>query len=242
MTAIAARRGWLPLAVSLAGVLLFSAAPATAQVGAAVSLFSDDRFRGYSLSDGRPVGIIDLSYDAPDGLYGAISSSGVATRHEGLEPLGLVLNAGYAKALKSGLTLDLGAIHSNFSHYSARASRRSYTEVYAGLSGKLLSGRIYVSPDYLRPGEPSTYGELETSVPLGARWRLTGHAGMLVPLRERSEYRSYSPQFDWRLGIVRELGRLSLQAAWTGTGSRRERDPYRGRGGNALIVGLSWVP
>lgn len=242
MTAIAARRGCLPPAVSLAAVLLVSASPAAAQAGAAISLFSDDRFRGYSLSAGRPVGIIDLSYDAPDGFYGAISGSAVATRHEGLQPLGLVLNAGYAKAFKSGMTLDLGVIRSNYSHYSTRANRRSYTEIYAGLSGKLLAGRVYLSPDYLRSGEPSAYGELEGNLPLGDKFRLTGHAGVLVPLRERSEYQGYRPEFDWRLGIARQLGRVSLQAAWTGTGNSRERDPYRSHGGNALVVGLSWVP
>ena len=237
MTAIAARRAWLP-AASLA--LLVSAAPVAAQPGVAISLFSDDRFRGYSLSDGRPVGFVDLSYDAPNGFYAAVSGSVVVTRHDGLQPLGLLLNAGYAKALKAGLTLDLGAIHSAYAHYSSRGPYKSYTEVYAGLSGQRLSGRIYLSPDYLKPGVASAYGELEANFPLAPKWRLTAHGGVLIPLRSRNDYDSYQPEFDWRLGVTREFGHVSLQAAWTGHGS--EREPYRDRAGNAFVVGLSWVP
>src|SRR5436190_194451 len=72
------------ISVAPAAAFLLTASPATAQAGVAVSIFSDDRFRGYSLSDGRPVGILDLSYDAANGLYGALSGSVVATRHDGL--------------------------------------------------------------------------------------------------------------------------------------------------------------
>ena len=239
MTAPAARRAWLPPAASLAALIAF-ASPAAAQVGAAVSLFSDDRFRGVSLSDGHPAGIIDLSYDAADGLYGSVSGSAVWTRHDGLQPLGLQLNAGYATRLSSSLTLDLGAIHSNYSHYSSRAGR-SYTEVYAGLSGKLLSGRIYLSPDYLKARRASAYGEIEANFPLAPKWRLTAHAGMLVPLRRISDYETYQPRLDWRLGISREIGHFSIQTAWTGAQRRRDSEPYRNRGGNTLVVGLSWV-
>ncbi len=34
-----------------------------------LSLQSDYQVRGYSVSRGRPVGILDLSYDSPSGLY-----------------------------------------------------------------------------------------------------------------------------------------------------------------------------
>src|SRR4051794_25476402 len=115
--------------------ILFAAAlsftsPAAAQVGTSVSVFSDNRFRGYSLSGGRPVGILDLSYDAPNGFYAALSGSVVATRHDGLRPLGIQLNGGYAKRLSSGLTVDAGVTHSNYFAYSSKGTRKSYTEGY----------------------------------------------------------------------------------------------------------------
>jgi uncharacterized protein (TIGR02001 family) len=213
--------------------------PAAAQVGAAISAFSDYRFRGYSLSDGRPVGIIDLSYDAPDGLYAALSGVGVATRNDGLEPLGLQLNAGYAMRLESGLTLDLGAVHSNYSRYSSRA-HKSYTEVYAGVSGKLISSRVYISPDYLNSGAWTLYGEVDGSVPAGSKLHFTGHVGTLIPLHGGDRY-DYHAEFDWRLGVARDIGRLSLHADLSGV--QRGRDLYEERyhGRTAFVIGLTYA-
>jgi uncharacterized protein (TIGR02001 family) len=228
VTALAIPLGELRRA-SRRGTLLVGAAivahisPAAAQTGAAATIVSDNRFRGYSLSNGRPAAILDLSYDHPSGLYGTVSASLVATRHDGLEPLGLLLNAGYAKRLDTALTIDAGVTHSSYSKYSNRAAERSYTEIYAGLSGKFLTGRIYVSPDYLEHG--SLYGELNGSLPLASKLRLSGHAGLLVPFRQSSYDESYGRDVDWRIGIARQSGPLLLQAAWTSV--RPGHDPYR---------------
>ena len=118
-----------------------------AEVGAAVSVFSDSRLRGYSLSGGHPVGIVDVSYDDASGLYAAASASAFASSNDGIKPLGLQLNGGYAKRL-SGVTLDFGAIYSTYSNYSSRGSSSSYTEIYAGAGYKFLSSRIAFSPHY----------------------------------------------------------------------------------------------
>jgi uncharacterized protein (TIGR02001 family) len=219
------------------------ASPATAQVGAAISVFSDDRFRGYSLSDGRPAGILDLSYDAPSGFYGALSGSVVLSRNDSLQPLGLQLNGGYAKRLRSGLTLDLGIVHSNYSSFSSRGPGRSYTELYAGLGGKRVSSRIYVSPDYLRRGGWTLYSEVDANLPVARKLRISGHAGMLVQLNGRSNGEAYRPEFDWRLGLARDFGRLTVNVAWTGAGP--DRDLYQRRsssyGRNALIAGVTFA-
>ena len=76
--------------------------PAVAEVGATVSVFSEARFRAYSLSAGRPVASLDLSYDDPGGLYGGLSATAVMGGEDSFRPLGLVLNGGYAKRLSSG--------------------------------------------------------------------------------------------------------------------------------------------
>jgi uncharacterized protein (TIGR02001 family) len=209
-----------------------------AQTSAAVSVFSDNRFRGYSLSDGRPVGILDLSYDDPGGFYGALSGSIVASRGDGLRPLGLVLNAGYAKRLPSGLTIDGGITHSEYSTYSDRAADRSYTEVYAGISGRLLTGRIYISPDYLKHG--SVYGEINANVPIATKLRLSGHVGILVPL-QRTAYENYRPDLDWRVGLVRQFGPVSVQAAWTAVRPGHDLYQYRYHHRDALVLGLTYA-
>lgn len=210
--------------------------PAAAQLSAAVSFFSDDRFRGYSISDARPVGILDLSYDAPDGFYAAASGSVVASRGDGLQPLEAILNAGYAKRLRSGLTIDGGITHSEFTRYSDRGAERSYSEVYMGLSSQFLTARIYASPDYQMHG--SLYGELDGNIPVG-ELRLTGHIGLLVPFSGRGYGESYGRDVDWRLGIARQFGPVSIQAAWTGVrpGHDVYRDRYHSR--SALIFGLT---
>jgi uncharacterized protein (TIGR02001 family) len=212
---------------------------ATAQMSAAATIVSDDRFRGYSLSDSRPAAILDLSYDDPSGVYGTLSGSLVASRYQGVQPLGVLLNAGYAKRLKTGLTVDAGVTHSRYSKYSNRAGDTSYTEVYAGLSGKLLTGRIYISPDYLERG--SVYGEINSSVPLGRNLSLSGHAGLLIPLSQSAYDEGYGKDFDWRFGIRRQLGAVSLQAAWTAV--RPAHDLYRCRyhHRDALVLSLTYA-
>jgi uncharacterized protein (TIGR02001 family) len=204
-------------------------------------VFSDAQFRAYSLSGGRPAGFLDFSWDDPSGAYAAASASAVATSGDGLQPLGLQLNAGYAQRLSSGTTLDAGIVHSRYSRYSSRGSGKSYTEVYCGIAHGLFSSRVYFSPHYFNSGTSTLYGELEGGVAPAAKLRLTAHAGLLVPLRSNAGGDDYRPQYDWRLGIARELGRLSLQAAWTGGG--RGRDYYRGREHrrNRLLLGLSFI-
>jgi uncharacterized protein (TIGR02001 family) len=214
--------------------------PAAAQVGTSISIFSDNRFRGYSLSNGRPVGILDLSYDAPNGFYAALSGSVVATRHDGLQPLGLQLNGGYAKRLSSGLTIDVGVVQSNYSRYSSRNAGKSYTEVYAGLAGKILSSRISLSPDYLKPDTWTLYGEVDANVPAGKKLRVAGHVGILAPLDRRGYYgESLRPELDWRLSLARDLGPVTLSVAWTGISRNRDLYQERSYGRRAVIFGIT---
>lgn len=231
-----ATRAISPLAACALSLACLGGSPAKAQANAAVSLFNDLRLRGYSISDGRPVGILDLSYDAPNGLYGALSGSIVATRGEGLKPLGLIVNGGYATRVSPRMSLDVGVTHSAYSKYSDRAAALTYTEFYAGVSGKLISARLNISPDYVKGG--SAYGEVNGNWPLGRSLSLTAHAGLVVPFHKA--YHRYSDDLDWRLGIARLVGPVSIQAAWSavrpGKGSYRDRGHKR----DALIVGLTY--
>lgn len=224
-------------AAFLAGACLCTATPATAEVGATVSVFSDGRFRGYSISDGHPVALIDLSYDAPGGVYVAASGS-AATSSDGVRPLGLQLNGGYAKRLSSGTTVDLGMVHSEYSRYSSAAPGNSYTEVYAGLTRKYLTGRIYLSPHYFETGTWTVYSELNADVSIAPKLSLNGHTGVLIPVRNRDD-REIHPQYDWRLTLNRQFGRVSLHAAWTGSDPIHRYDGSRSRSGSSLVFGLS---
>lgn len=219
---------------------LGAASPVAADVGAAVSVFSDSRFRGYSLSGGHPVGVVDLSYDDPSGLYASGSASVVASSGDGIKPLELQFGGGYARRV-SAVTLDFGAVHSEYSRYGRWVTARSYTEIYAGATYRFLSARVGFSPHYFEPGARALYGELDADVSPMRKVRVTAHSGLLVPLSYREGGGIKATQYDWRIGVSRDIGRASVQLI--GSGGGPGRDYYRGRGHsrNALIVGVSWA-
>jgi len=214
-----------------------------AEVGLSASLFSDDRFRGYSLSGERPVAMFDFAYDDPSGFY-ADSGAMVVFRQGGdLAPLGLQLNGGYARRLSSRMTIDFGVTHSTYSHYSSGGLPKSYTEIYAGITRGVLSSRVFLSPHYFREGRRTAYGEINGNFSPIPKWSLNTHFGMLVPLKNPSAT-TYHTSVDWSVGVSRDLGRLSLHAAWVG--HARAPEPFSSRPLNAsrpsrkaLIFGLN---
>ncbi|MFL6725702.1 MAG: TorF family putative porin [Sphingomicrobium sp.] len=234
-----ARRFAAAAGLSAAAFFGTSATPAKAQVGAVLSVFSDDRFRGISLSDGRPVGILDLSYDSPSGLYAAISGSVVATRHEGARALGLSVNAGYAARVRTGLTADFGVSYSRYSHYSDVAGSRAYTEFYAGLTGRYLGGRLAVSPNYLGVARWTLRGEIDGHVDVTPRLFLDGDVGVLIPAGRNGYSGNSRPQFDARIGLARRIGALTFHAAVTTRGNGRDIYASRAHGRTAFVVGVS---
>lgn len=215
------------LAVFIAAAALVSAtSPASAQVvGAAATIVTDDRFRGYSVSDGRPAAILDISYDAPSGIYAALSASATATRDYGPRLLAAEINAGYVRPLSSGLDLDIGATGSSYSRYSGMLDARSYIEAYAGIEGKRISSRLSYSPRYLGGWDETLYAEVNANFGSFAGFRLNAHAGLLHMLGRHREG-AYRSRYDWRLGVTRTVGRFTMEAAWSGRGSGG--DPYGG--------------
>ena len=208
-------------------------------MGAVLSVFSDARFRGVSVSDGDPVGTLDLSYDDPSGAYAAASGTLVASSH-GIEPLSLQLNAGFASQLGAGLSADVGIVQSEYSRYSTTIHGSSYTEVYAGLTRKSLTARVHLSPHYFEAGTWTLYGELNHGIALSRKLSLNSHAGVLVPLHSTNPGETRS-QVDWRVGLDRQVGRLALHAAFTGARGVRHYEEQRAHSGAALVFGASLV-
>ena len=231
-------RGWRTsfscLAIGLA--CLPSAAPA--EIGLAASVVSDARFRGYSLSEGRPVGTFDFAYDDASGLYAGLGASSVLRRGANPAPFALQGDAGYAKRLASGTTVDVGITHTTYSHYSSGARGTSLTEIYAGVGRGAVSSRLSMSPHYFEPGRWTAYGELNASVSPARNWSVDGHAGMLVTLRAPST-ETYRPDFDWSVGVSRALGRVSLQASWSDGAPGHDFYNNRRHSRSALVLGAS---
>jgi uncharacterized protein (TIGR02001 family) len=218
---------------------MLAAAPAAAQVGAIASVWSQEQLRGYSLSAGHPVARLDLSYDDASGFYGALSASAVYSSEYGLKPLDLQENIGFARQLGGGPTIDVGIHNSTYSHYSSEERPSGYTELYAGLVGKVVSTRIYVSPNYFHSNTWRGYGEVETGFRPLRKLLLSAHAGVSVPLNHTQWW--YRTQYDWRVGAAHEVGRVTLHLDLNGGGP--DQDFYEGRAHRrtALVAGAAFV-
>jgi len=199
----------LRLRVALAAIGPVLAASAWPQVGGSVSVQSDYRFRGVSLSDGKPDLRLSLAYDAPNGVYAGASATGVefdrAPRQ--LELLGY---AGYTWRAGAGLHWELGV---TAAHFTGR-TRYDYQEIFAGLLAERWSARVYYSPDYFASGVPTMYTELNGGVPLHASLRAFGHVGALNRLRGSAQ----RTRVDARAGLALARDALELQLAWHGIG------------------------
>ena len=100
------------LRIVVACGLLLVATAARAQASASVALVSDDRYRGVSLSDGRPVLQFGAGYDADDGGYAGGFLSGA--RLDGRDAARWQLYAGRARRFGDGASWDVGAQYTGF--------------------------------------------------------------------------------------------------------------------------------
>lgn len=202
---------------------------------------SDYRSRGYSVSAGRPVATLDLSYDEPAGVY-ANGSVVLAPPREGDATLVALVGAfGYARNIAPRLSLDAGVMRSEYFRGADGHQATGYTEVYAGLVGRRLSAHVFYSPDYFRPGVSTVYLEADGVLEPTERVRLTAHVGVLNYLSWPPGRGGLTTQYDWRLGASRQVGPVALSAAVSGGGPAE--DYYRGRSHSrtALVVGATWA-
>jgi len=211
--------------------------PAAAQVGASISIYSEERARGEATSGGRPVAALDLSYDARDGFYMGGSASVVATTRSGLQLLDTTIFAGFAHRLEAGPTIEAGVSDTRYSEYGGFRRAAGYSEAYVGVLTQHFSARLHYSPGYYRKDVSTAYGELDGVLDPTARWRFSGHFGALVRLSGAD--RAAMVNYDWRVNVQRSLGWFDLHVALTGGGPGP--DPYRPGISRrpALIVGLS---
>jgi uncharacterized protein (TIGR02001 family) len=218
-----ARSARLPLILAA----LAFAGRAAAQVQGAVAVASDDRFRGRSVSQGWPVATLDLSYDAPNGVYAGVAATGVATEHDGARFLAAQQYIGYAKRLPAGPTVDFGVTHANYTEYYNGFRPAQYSELYAGVILRRFTARLYYSPNYFDRSQQTLYGELNTAVRPARGLRLSAHAGVLTVLDGPHPPGYAATQFDWRLGLATEIKSFEIEVAGSGAGP--DRDYYSGK-------------
>jgi uncharacterized protein (TIGR02001 family) len=181
-------------------------AGAQARLDAALvaTLASEHVVRGMSLSQARAAPQLRLDLDAGAWYAGALLSR---ARYAYTDAQGQVLAyAGYASRLPSGLSWEAGALRARL----VGSSAYGYHELYAGLAGERLGGRVYYSPSYY--GDARTiYAELNGNAPLRDGLALVAHFGLLHPLGSAED--EARRRIDLRLGLSFERGNWNVQLA-----------------------------
>lgn len=203
----------------------------------ALTVQSDYEVRAYSVSQGRPVGILDLSYDDPSGFYLSDSTFGALPDHDNPGLLGLVGAAGYAHRLNTLLSVDGGVTREEYIGIGSGGYQAGYTELYAGLSTRNLSAHLAYSPDYFHTGIKTLYSDLEGNLGTVADIRLNAHIGMLNYI-DRPGART---QYDWRVGASRQFGVINVHAALSGGGPNPDFYDGDAHSRTEFIVGAGYT-
>ena len=197
-----------------------AAGAAHAQFALGVTAESDHRFRGISLSDGRPDLRLSVAYDHDSGVYAGAMTSPVrfGPGSNAIELLGYV---GYVTRWRPELSAEVGLTTSAF----IGDARYNYSELYVGLAGERWSARAYYSPSYFGFSQRTVYVELDANAPLATRWRVYAHAGALSALGPIAgdEGRSRT-RYDTRIGVgYAATPSIDVQLAWV---SATRAGPY----------------
>lgn len=215
--------------------------PAQAQVAASATILNEYRFRGYSISQDRPVLEAALSYDDASGTYANASMMGVLTRRNGPGLLGAAGNIGYAKRLASGPVVDLGFVHTVYTSRFSGRRHAEYSETYLGIVTKHLSSHLYFSPNYLRRDVKTVYVDLEGVIRPAASLRVTGHVGLLTQVSGPRNADVRRSQYDVRIGAARRFGSIDVQLAWTTGGPDPDYYARRAHSKSHVIMAITYI-
>ena len=135
------------LVASVLICVALEAADAQAQVSGSVSIVSNYRYRGVSLSHNDPAAQAALVYDDPQGLYAGAFASTVRIGYPTSNEVQGILFAGYARTTPIGATFEAGVVYSGFTG----ATSYAYPELLVGATYEKVNARVHYSPELLRP-------------------------------------------------------------------------------------------
>jgi uncharacterized protein (TIGR02001 family) len=226
--------GW-GLGLSLGLIAPPDARAGEGQLGGALSLDTDYRLRGVSLTDNRPAVALSLAYDHGSGAYAGVAVVAHDPSEGGARLLGHMEYAGYAVQGPGGYAWDVGVDNQDFVPYGPQRLHLRYSEAYVGVSKGDLSARVYYSPNYLPNWGTTAYLDLNGVVRPADNWRLSGHAGALIPAGGGDG--PVRTRYDLRLGVARDFKageiRANFTTAWPTPNALSSRT------GPALVVGAS---
>lgn len=224
------------LRLATAFLCLTAAGAAMAQISGNASLVSDYRYRGVSLSQGKPEAQIELDYDSPSGWYAGALASGA--KFESADAKQLVAYGGYVGRLSAGVNWEAGASSASF----AGASSYNYTEAFAGLMSETYSGRIYFSPNYFDQKTRTVYAEINAAYLLGENLHLLAHGGFLYPLSDGGRFSESSSRYDGRLAVSAKIADWNAQLAWVLLQKKFTEYPqYEDRNPRAVVLSVTYA-
>jgi uncharacterized protein (TIGR02001 family) len=192
-----------------AGSLLVSGA-AQAQFGGGIAIESDNRFRGVSLTNGRPDLRLSVSYDHDSGVFAGAAATQVEFMR-GRHALQLLGYAGYVMRVTPELSAEIGVTSSTFSGNT----RYDYSEIFAGVSNERWSMRAYYAPRYFGFDQATVYLEFGANTLLTPRLRAFGHVGTLMTLGGIAGEDGRRTRSDLRVGLgFGAAAAIDVQLAW----------------------------
>jgi uncharacterized protein (TIGR02001 family) len=217
-------------------LLLIAANIANAQISGSATIVSDYRYRGVSLSQGRPEAQVDVGYDSPSGWYAGILTSGV--RVDDADTAQFVAYGGYAGKFLSGLNWEAGASGVRF----MGESDYNYAEEFVGLTSDHFNARIYFSPSYFAEQTRTVYAELNAVSSLQDHFQLLAHIGLLHLLAVSDESSSESAsRYDGRIGANAKVADWNVQLALVALQKKSALYPqYEDRNPRALVLSISY--
>lgn len=214
-------------AVGLAGALW--AADALCQVSGSVSLLSDYRYRGVSLTGNRPAIQASVVYDDASGAYaGGFASNVRFASGASLQAVGF---AGYATRF-GRVDADVGVSGSHFT----RPGYLDYGELHAGLAFEGLATRVSWAPTYFGDDKGSVYLELDASHALAGPFHVFAHAGVLHRHRDGYRYASADTIADASAGIGATFDATSVRLEWVHTSTLDYVYPVAGDKRRSTVV------
>ncbi|HEY2357929.1 MAG TPA: TorF family putative porin [Phenylobacterium sp.] len=220
----------------IAAAALTLSGPASAQLAGNLALQSDFRLRGVSVSDLRPTLALTLGDDFANGVYLGGSAIGQDPSHGGPRMLGHMEYLGFAARRRNGVAWDVGVNNQDLSVHARPPIRVRYSEAYFGVSDGDISGRLYISPNYMRPGVSVAYLELNRVWRVETDWRFAGHVGVFQPLTGTSGTTVRRTRLDGRFDVVRRLGPVELDLGLTAASPAAQPEPRRSRPGFVLAA------
>lgn len=218
---------------------LFALTPAQAEISSEVKLQTDDRFRGRSLSDGRPVIDGDISIDLASGIYAGGSVAFILTGKDRAGLQGVDAYLGYAALINEEVTVDLGIAGYRFTQRYSGNNADQYAEIYAGLSADGFAAYVHYTPNYFDKSVPVIYADLNFARAIDDHLTVKAHAGLLAQTSGPARLGRKSARYDTRLSISRPVLGFQAEFAWTYAGRNDGYFAGPWNGNSAIIFSIS---